>query len=197
MIESKFHDVDFWFNHPELHGDDHNYTKNYWGYQLYEQLITKISDIPPEGYIVVLGTRNCESFNLLCDYFGHDRCVGYDLSNPKNHSRVTVKNVLELGESDNIPISFVHNDIGSFVLTPLAKLHAQQWAAKNVLPGGYFLGRNNLNSAKYPLEELMSRYGFSNCDLLTLSGLCNFNNISNRALEGHMLSKKIGRKDLW
>jgi len=197
MKESEFYDADFWFHKPESHGDDHCYTSSYWGYQFYERLVVKLSDIPENGHIVVLGTRNCESFDILCEYFGRDRCIGYDLANPTNHPCVQVKNVLELDQAANVPISFVHNDIGSFVLTPMAKLHAQRWAADNVITGGYFLGRNNLNTAKYPLEELMTRLGFTNCDLLGLTGLCNLADMSMSDLQGHMLSKKIGRKDLW
>jgi len=197
MNESTYYDVDFWFNKPEMHGDDHNYTDRYWGYQFYVSLVTKLSDIPANGYIVVLGTRKCESFNLLCEHFGRDRCIGYDLANPMDHPCVKIKNALDFSTADDIPISFVHNDIGSFKLTPLAKLQAQQWAARNVIHGGYFLGRNNLNLAKYPIEELMTRYGFSNLDMAALTGLCDLHKISKAAVEGHMLSKKIGRKTLW
>ena len=149
-----------------------------------------LTDIPDNGYIVVMGTHNCVSFNLLCEHFGKDRCVGYDIANPTNHPCVKVKNILEV--NDNIPISFVHNDIGNYGFTPTAKFYAQQWAANNVVEGGYFLGRNNLNRAKLPIEQYMERLGFLNTNMLALTGVFNLSNIAYRELEGHMISKKVG-----
>jgi hypothetical protein len=99
-------------------------------------------------------------------------------------------NVLNL--KDQYPIAFCYNDIGNFELTPLAKLHAQQWGARNVVSGGYFLGRNNFNSAKFPLEEHMERFGFLNTQLETLTGIFDLSKLTDRELEGHMISKKIG-----
>jgi hypothetical protein len=99
-------------------------------------------------------------------------------------------NVLELNE--DYPIAFCYNDIGNFELTPLAKLHAQNWGSRNMVNGGYFLGKNNLNSAKFPLEEQMERFGFLNTQLLTLTGIFNLSKLSNREIEGHMISKKTG-----
>ena len=189
QTEKKFYDENFWFYQIEQHGDVENYSNKYYAYQLFEKIILKLNDIPDNGYIVVLGTNKCVSFNLLCDYFGKDRCIGYDIANPTNHPCVKIGNILEVTES--IPISFVHNDIGNFSLTPTAKFYAQQWAAKNVIEGGYFLGRNNLNRAKIPLEQFMKRCGFVNLQLLGLTGIFDLSDVKHRELEGHMLSKKI------
>ena len=191
MFESDFYSIDFWFNQIEKHGGEvNNYGSNYYAYKIFEQLICKLTDIP-DGFIVVLGTHNCVSFNLLCEHFGKDRCIGYDIANPTNHPNIKIKNILDLTNNDSLPIAFVHNDIGNFTYTPLAKLHAQMWAASNVVPGGYFLGRNDLNCQKIPLENLMQRQGFINTDLIALTGIVNLSNIQIDALDGHMLSKKI------
>lgn len=189
MQENKFYTEDFWFSNLEKHGIE-KYDETYWAYTMFNEIILKLKDIPEDGYIVVLGTNNCISFDLLCKHFGYDRCIGYDIANPTNHSNVIVKNILEVDAE--YPIAFCYNDIGNFELTPTAKLYAQQWGAKNVVNGGYFLGRNNFNAAKFPLEEHMERFGFLNTQLQTLTGIFNLSKLPERELEGHMLSKKIG-----
>jgi hypothetical protein len=187
MKESNYYSEEFWFNNLKNHGID-SYDENYWSYVMFREIVIKLNDIPKEGYIVVLGTNNCFSFDLLCQHFGYDRCVGYDIANPTNHPNVKVMNILELNET--YPIAFCYNDIGNFELTPVAKFYAQQWGAKNVIEGGYFLGKNNLNSGKFSLEEQMERYGFLNTQLLSLTGLLDLSKLSKRELEGHMISKK-------
>lgn len=189
MKESNFYSKDFWFDNLQNH-QIIAYDETYWAYIMFTEIILKINDIPPNGYIVVLGTNNCVSFDLLCKHFGYDRCIGYDIANPTNHPNVKVMNVLDLDE--DYPISFCYNDIGNFQLTPIAKLHAQQWGAKNIISDGYFLGRNNLNSAKFNLEEQMERIGFLNTHLLSLTGIFDLSKLTYRELEGHMISKKTG-----
>jgi hypothetical protein len=189
MKEEQFYSETFWFSNLENHGIE-KYDETYWAYTMFNEIILKLKDIPSDGYIVVLGTNNCVSFDLLCNHFGYDRCIGYDISNPTNHPNVRIKNVLELNET--YPISFCYNDVGNFELTPVAKLYAQEWGAKNIVDGGYFLGRNNLNKAKYPLEKYMERFGFLNTHLQTLTGVFDLSKLTNRELEGHMISKKVG-----
>lgn len=190
MTEEFYYSEKFWFEEIDQHGDVAGYESDYYAYQFFEKVILKLKDIPDNGFIIVLGTNKCVSFNLLCEYFGKDRCIGYDIANPTNHPCVRVGNILEVKES--IPISFVHNDIGNYGLTPLAKFYAQQWAANNVVEGGYFLGRNNLNRAKIPIEQFMERLGFLNTNMLALTGVFDLSTVNYRELEGHMISKKVG-----
>jgi hypothetical protein len=189
MKEITYYSENFWFSDLHNHGID-AYDENYWAYIMFKEIVCKINDVPDTGYIVVLGTNNCLSFDLLCKHFGYDRCIGYDIANPTNHPNVRVMDILDLNE--DYPVSFCYNDIGNFELTPIAKLHAQNWGSRNVVNGGYFLGKNNLNSAKFPLEEQMERFGFLNTQLLTLTGIFDLSKLSNRELEGHMISKKTG-----
>ena len=188
MLEK--HDSDFWFNNLEHLNDVDHYGENYYAYKIYKHIVTKLQNLP-EGYIVVMGTNNCISFDLLCQHFGYDRCIGYDIANPKNHPRVIVKNVLELTDLDNIPIAFVHNDIGNFQLTPVAKLYAQRWAANNVVKGGYFLGRTNRNYINYNLEGLMENRNFINYNLSSAAAFLETGNLTWNELYFHMLSKRL------
>ena len=195
MSENKYYNEGFWFSAEGQvhHGEVSSYSQDYYANKLYKQLLTKLTDVPQEGYIVVIGSNNCVSFNILCDHFGADRCLGIDIANPSNHSRVLVKDIMNFDETDNIPIALSHNDLGSFPLTPVAKWRAQVWAAKNTVSGGYVLGRNDFNSAAYPIEALMTRHEFVNVYLSGLTGLLNLD-MSESVLEGHMLSKKCRPK---
>jgi len=195
-MEEQKYTKEFWFDQHYLHGEVHGYDERYYANHLYESVVKKINDIPDCGHIVVLGSNNCVSFQVLVDHFGIDRCIGIDIANPKNHPAVKVKNILSFDESDDVPISFVHNDLGSYPHTPLAKIKAQMWAAKNVVKGGYVLSRNNLNTIKFPVEEYMNSLGFLNIPVLALEGFMDLSNLSVSVLEGHMLSKR-NRPKIW
>mgnify|MGYP003626766389 FL=1 len=190
MSEKQFYSKEYWYDSPEEHSDVDNYGKNYYGYQILEKVVLQLQDIPKDGYIVLLGTNRCVALDLLCDHFGRDRCIGYDLHNPIGHECVIEKDCMELSKADDIPIAFCHNDLGSFPKTPELKIYGQKWAAKNIIKGGYFLGRNNLNSAKFKSEELMHDMGFENLHFKDIQDQYDMKNFDPSWIEGHMLSRK-------
>ena len=194
--ERRFYNADFWFNNTESHNQQQSvngYGQDYYVYKIYQNLVLKIKNIPPEGYIVVLGSNKCVSFNLLCEHFGEERCIGYDIYNPVGHPRVKVMDCSKLSTKDDIPISFVHNDVGSFPLTPKLKLHAQRWALRNLIEDGFFLSRNNLNSAKFDLESMMVKNDVFNIQLDSLKHFIDLSMLNKKTKEGHMICKKIKR----
>ena len=147
-------------------------------------------EVPDDGYLVIMGSHNCVSLELLANVYGRDRCIGFDLFNPTNNDMVRILDCNKLGDEHNMPIAFCHNDLGSFPTTPQLKIHGQKWAAKNIVPGGIMLSRNNLNSAKFKSEELMSEHGFEN-HLFTQIRKNHpdaFTGLRERDIEGHMFS---------
>lgn len=187
--ERKNYSYDYWFNDPQLEEWD-NGDENYYVNHFYNDVIKKL-DIPETGYIVVLGTHLCVSFDKLCKHFGYERCIGYDLYNPTNHPRVKIKDCSLLTEEDDIPIAFCHNDLGNFPTTPKLKLHGQEWAIRNIIPNGYFLGNNSKNSANIDLETLMSSSGFDNVFLNDLDqNKFDLSRIPESRLSAYMISKK-------
>ncbi len=199
MSEKKYYSEKFWFSNTDEHNhnqDVHGYGKNYYAYKIFDHIITKIRDIPDFGSIVVMGTNRCISFDLLCGHFGYERCVGFDIANPTNHPRVIVQDCSDILKLPDFPIAFIHNDIGSFPLTPELKYNIQNWAANNIVEGGYFLSRNNLNSAKYPLEEDLRKKGFYNTQFESLHAFLDLSSLDEKTIEGHMLSKKVTR-EIW
>ncbi len=188
--EEKYYEYDYWFNNKE-HDNCYNFGEEYYVNKFYKQIVFNL-DIPKEGHIVVLGSNRCISFNLLCDFFGKERCIGYDLYNPTNHPKVIIKDCLKLSEKDNIPIAFCHNDLGNFSTTPQLKSHAQKWAVKNIIKGGHMLGNNNLNRYKWKIEEHMIENGFINIYFKDLdNNKFDLTNFSENRIEGYMISKKI------
>ena len=150
----------------------------------------KLEDIPKEGKILILGTHNCYTFYKLCKHFGYNRCIGYDLHNPNNHPNVVIKDCMELTDKDKMDIAFCHNDLGNYATTPKLKEHAQKWAAKNLVNGGYFLCNNNFNRAKVKNIEIMEE---NNCTITQLVDLQNTYELSKlpfERIEGYMLAKR-------
>ena len=189
--EKKNYSFDFWFNNP-LHDNWAQGGEDYYCNRFYEEVIFNL-DIPKEGYIVLLGTHMCHSFNKLCEKYGSERCIGFDMHNPTNHPRVQIKDCVTLDEKDDIPIAFCHNDLGSFPTTPGLKIYGQKWAANNIVKNGVMLSRNNLNSAKFKVEQVMKKKGFKNVmfsDLREKNPL-NFKNLKEREIEGHMFSIRM------
>lgn len=196
--ETNYYSYNYWFNNPE-HDCWNQGGNDYYVNTFYEEIIFKL-DIPKEGYIVVLGTHNCIALQKLCNFFGKERVIGYDLHNPKNHPNVKIKDCNKLNDNDNVPIAFFHNDLGSFSTTPKLKLHGYNWALKNIINGGYILGNNNLNRAKVKIEELLKENNFENTYLKDLSkekyNLNKISKVENHngrefcAMEGYMISKK-------
>ena len=190
MSEKKNYSYKYWFEN-EFHKSWNNGDENYYVNRFYEDIILNL-DIPKNGFIVVLGTYKCVSFEKLCNHFGPERCIGFDLHNPSNHPRVRIKNGIELGDADNIPIAFCHNDFGGFQHTPKLKIHGQKWALKNVVQGGVFLGNSNENSIGFDIEGLMTEAGFKNTRLCNLDNTkFNLSNLPEYRYNSYMISRKI------
>jgi hypothetical protein len=72
--EQVYYNFNFWFD-GKCHNNVDNYEKGYYVYEIYKNIILELNDIPSDGYIVVLGTNRCVSFDLLCNHFGKERCI--------------------------------------------------------------------------------------------------------------------------
>lgn len=185
---------DYWFNNP-FHEEWSHGDENYYVNKFYEDIVSNL-DLPEEGYIVVLGTYKCVSFDKLCKKFGYDRCIGLDLHNPTDNPRVRIKDCTTLDETDDLPIAFCHNDLGGFGHTPKLKMHGQKWAARNIVSGGYLLGNNNSNRVNIDIEKIMLEAGMENVYLKDLDpNKFDLSRLSERRLGGYMLSKKTATSE--
>lgn len=187
--EIPYYSYDYWFNNTEHDSWDQG-GENYYVNAFYENIVMKLDDIPKEGKILILGTHSCYTFDKLCNHFGKDRCIGYDLHNPNNHPNVIIKDCMELSDEDKINIAFVHNDLGNYATTPKLKEHAQKWAAKNLVKGGYFLSNNNFNRAKVKNIEIMQENDCTVTQLVDLQIKFDLSKLPFERIEGYMLSKK-------
>ena len=180
---------EFWFENTEF--DDHDqFGTDYYVNDFYKNIVFNL-DIPDEGYIVVAGTNKAVSFDLLCKKYGEDRCVGFDLYNPSNHPQVVIQDCMELSKLNKMPIAFAQIDVGSLSHTPELKIHTHKWLTENIVNGGYLLGNNNLNRAKFKFEEYMSEHGFNNTHFSNLDpDKFNFGEFPTERIEGYMISRR-------
>ena len=186
---SENYSVDYWYNDSSHSAWDFGGEK-YYVNTFYEEIIKKL-DIPDNCKILVLGTHNCVSFDKLCKHFGYNRCLGYDIANPKNHPNVIIKNCMNLNDKDNLNLAFCHNDLGNYSQTPKLKEHGQKWLAKNIIMGGWVLCNNNFNRAKVKNIEIMEKNGFKIYQLLDLVEKYNIKYLPYERIEGYMICQKI------
>lgn len=158
----------FWFENQEQYWGKWNMQPQYnldgYAAQIYSQIIIPQLQLP-EGKVVVLGSNNCIAFDLLCEHYGQDRCVGYDLHNPTDHPCVIIKDANDLGPADDIPIAFAFPDVCDWYTGPIARRCALEWAVRNTVPGGWVLGPTDKNGANYPATDNFTGWGFDKYSL--------------------------------
>jgi hypothetical protein len=114
---------------------EHNY--EYHSYMIINHILSKLP-MSKSGKIIQLGTGLGLSVELLCNLYGYDRVIGYDLFNPLKHPNIEVRD-LKNNFLQDIEISFCDIDVG--VLNDNINLRKKyySWAKKNLVVGGYIL----------------------------------------------------------
>lgn len=136
-----------------------NYGYDYCSYLVAKHVLPNL-DIPSEGNVVQIGCALGLALEEMCNIFGKDRVVGYDLINPLNHPNITIMNCENLNKK--MKISFCEIDVASAATHPELRMHCLKWAMKNILPGGKILFNNNFSSKHYKMdiEKYMSENGY-------------------------------------
>jgi len=96
-------------------------------------------NVPPNGYILELGVYKAKNFNLLCDWFGHERCLGLDIVNYNKHPNVIEKDVRDLTKKDDRPIALGWNDLSEWASSPASKMAGFKYLTRNIIVGGYYI----------------------------------------------------------
>ena len=138
---------------------------SYFGYQYHSNLIVKHVvpklNIPPEGKIIQLGTGLGIAVETLCNLFGSDRVVGYDLFNPLRHP-----NIQFLDTEVQIPprnkIAFIEIDIGSMSHASENRKKLLNWALENTIIGGCILTNKKL-------ADELKKDGVDNFEIIALN----------------------------
>ena len=120
---------------------------SYFGYQYHSYLITKhiISTlpIPKVGKLVQFGTGLGIVVEFLCNLYGNDRVIGYDLFNPLSHP-----NVKFLDVDKTIPpvddMAYVEIDVGSMSHFRSQRKELLVWTFDNMVNNGYILTNKKL-----------------------------------------------------
>lgn len=181
---------DFWFNQIDSHGDDvFNYGENYYICKILRALLPTLS-LPQNGKICMLGTLNCYSFSILEDYFGKDLCIGYDLYNPTNRKNIMEGPIKNQSKASVPNLSFCWNDLGNYNRNPGDKMFAQVLFANKILKYGCFIGRDQTNRARFPVDTLMEQYGYHSNTLFDyfIQKNLDISHIDEECLRSHLIS---------
>lgn len=144
---------------------------DYCGYDykslIYFENIIKKLKIPKIGKIVQLGSNFCVTLERMCAHYGYQRCIGYDLINPLNHSNVIVKDCSKLGKNKNkdfYKIAYCDIDLSSLHINPKLRIQALKWASNLIVKNGYILTNNSFAFKKhsnFDAEQYMINKKFS------------------------------------
>lgn len=95
--------------------------------------------VPDEGWVVELGTARAVNFRLLCEHFGPERCIGYDVVNYAHDPLVLERDVRTLTKADDRPVALGWNDLSEWELSPRSKLAGLEFLTRNLVPGGFYM----------------------------------------------------------
>ena len=110
--------------------------------------------LPEEGCVLELGTARGINFSRLADHYGLERCVGFDVANYGNHPRVREIDVRTLGREDDFPLALAWNDLSDWEQSPRSKAAGLKFAARNLVPGGYYMDACLTESARRWIRRL-------------------------------------------
>lgn len=190
-------EVDYWFKNIEDHGEDvFSYGPKYY-VGLVLKKIMPILELPCEGKVCMLGTHNCFSFGLLEEFYGMERCIGFDLYNPTKRTNIREGSIVDLDSDLLPPLSFCWNDLGNYSRTPFEKMFGQILFSNRILKGGVFIGRDSSNRARFPVEILMKEMNYYSETLLDffLKNNLSFKEIDESILSSHLISFRKENKE--
>jgi len=115
---------------------------SYFGYQYHSYKITKhiIAKLPiPEtGKLIQLGSGLGIVVEFLCNNYGEDRVVGYDLFNPLSHPNIKFLD-METNTPPDDEIAYLEIDVGSVSHFRDQRKKLLEWSFNNIVDGGYVL----------------------------------------------------------
>ncbi|MBO6979326.1 MAG: hypothetical protein JJ837_07845 [Prochlorococcus marinus XMU1428] len=185
-------EVDYWFNNIENHGEDvYSYGPKYYVAAILERILPVLK-IPNSGKICMLGTHKCYSFSLLENFFGEKNCIGYDLLNITKRSNIIEGSIIEIEKKFIPPLSFCWNDLGNYSRNPYEKMFGQIVFSNRIVKGGFFIGRDGSNRARFPVETLMDELSFESTNLLNyfIDKSIDYSDLDESILKSHLISIK-------
>ena len=120
---------------------------SYFGYRYHSYTITKhiVSNlpIPKSGKLIQLGTGLGVVVEYLCNQYGEDRVIGYDLFNPLGHPNIEFLD-METDIPDENKIAYLEIDVGSMSHFREQRKKLLEWSFSNMVDGGYILTNREL-----------------------------------------------------
>jgi hypothetical protein len=114
---------------------EHDY--EYHSYMIIKHILSELP-VPKTGKLIQLGTSMGISIEFLCNKYGEDRVVGYDLFNPLKHPNIVIRD-LEENFLEDFEISYCDIDVGMIDNKYDLRKKYLNWAKRNLVLGGYIL----------------------------------------------------------
>lgn len=149
----------FWFN-DNLENLD-------WNQKVcvYHRCLWKHIDVPKNVHVIQLGCGFGLSLEILSKQFPN-RTWGIDLYNPTNHPLIKTMDIRDLAD---LPIAYVHCNVGNFVVTPRLRKFALEYSLRNLIKGGYCVTAGNSEYVEshlgWKIKDVAKRF---NCEVLDM-----------------------------
>ena len=118
-----------------------------YGYNYHSYLITKyiVKNLNiPNGYVLQFGTGLGITVELLCNIFGNDRVIGYDIFNPLKHPNIQFFDINKI-DFHIKNIAYCDIDIGSMETHYENRKQLLKHISKYVVVGGFILTNKKLS----------------------------------------------------
>lgn len=101
----------------------------------------------PNGYIIEAGVWQGDIYKIFQTYFGHHRCIGFDIEKYINDSSIIYGDFRKIHTQYNFKCSLFFNGLGAWKYNRSSKQSGLDYATKNLVIGGYYLDTNINNDS--------------------------------------------------
>ena len=114
----------------------------YHSYKITKHIVTKLP-VPESGKLIQLGSGLGVVVEFLCNNYGEDRVIGYDLFNPLGHPNIKFLD-MEKSTPPRDKIAYLEIDVGSMGHFSNQRKKLLEWSFNNIVNGGYVLTNKKL-----------------------------------------------------
>ena len=104
-----------------------------------KKIVEKRFHMPVDGKLIQFGVDDGKALRRLCQTWGKDRVVGYDISPRVKHSQLITLDLNNIGPEQETQIAFCDVDVGDFNTHAELRLELVRWSAPQVVMGGMIM----------------------------------------------------------
>ena len=104
-----------------------------------KNVIEKKFMLPKKGKLIQFGVDDGETLKRLCEKWGEDRVIGYDIYPKLKHRNIETFDLNKIGQKQMADIAFCDVDVGDFNTHWKLRLKLVRWSAPQVVTGGIIM----------------------------------------------------------